>query len=292
MAERMSALDASFLLIEKPHRPMHVGGVILLDPGPQGFDVDRMVALVRERLHLLPRYRQKVRFVPGHIANPVWVDDPAFDLGFHLQHRSLPRPGRLEQLWELAGRIFSRSLDRSRPLWEGYLIDGLADGRVALLLKSHHCMVDGISAVEMLTMLVDEQPEPRRFDPEPWNPEPEPSDLDLLASGVMLRVAQPSQLAVAMKDWVANLSDSAKKAAGVAAGLGSTGKHMPARLPDTALTTPSTRWRRYRGVEHRLSDYKEVKSGLGGTVNDVVIQGTAQFPFCSAIILVDGFESG
>lgn len=271
MAERMSALDASFLVIERRDRPMHVGGLIMLRPGPDGFDVQRMVQVVKERLHLVPRYRQKVRFVPGFVANPVWVDDPNFDLSYHLQHRSLPRPGREEQLWDLAGRLFSRSLDRSRPLWEGYLIDGLADGRVALLLKSHHAMVDGVSAVEILTALVDPTPEVRRLDPPPWHPEPEPSDMELLMSGILDRVAAPTQLAVAMKDWAGNISDTAKQTAATVVGLSSTGKHMPVRLAKTPLTTRSTEWRRYRGLVHDLSDYKRVKNVLGGTVNDAVL---------------------
>ena len=271
MPERMSALDSSFLVIERRNRPMHVGALILLEPGPEGFDYDRMVELVKERLHLLPRYRQKVRAVPGHVANPVWVDDPDFRLSYHLQHRSLPKPGRREQLWDLAGRLFSASLDRSRPLWEGYLIDGLDDGRVALLTKSHHCMVDGVSAVEMLTALVDHTPQPRRMEPQPWNPEPEPSDRELLASGILDLVQQPMQVAMGMKDWVADLSATAKKTAGTAVGLASTGRKMPVRLAKTPLTTPSTQWRRYRGVSHELADYKTVKNQLGGTINDVVL---------------------
>ncbi len=271
MPERLSALDASFLLIEKRHRPMHVGGLLLLDPGPDGFDVDRMLALMQERLHLIPRYRQKVRFVPGYLANPVWVDDPSFQLSYHVQHVSLPRPGREDQLWELAGRVFSRSLDRSRPLWEGYLIDGLEDGRVALLMKSHHCMVDGISAVEMLTTLVDPTPDPRRTDAQPWQPDPEPSDAELLKSGVLERAQQPLQLAVAMKDWVANLSGTARTAAATAVGLAATGKKLPQRIAQTPLTTPSTEWRRYRGLPQPLEDYKAVKNQLGGTINDVVL---------------------
>ena len=271
MPERMSTLDASFLLIEKRTRPMHVGALIMLDPGRDGFDVDRLVALVKERLHLIPRYRQKVRFVPGYLANPVWVDDPDFDLSYHLQHRSLPKPGREEQLWDLAGRVFSRSLDRNRPLWEGLLVDGLADGRVALLLKSHHCMVDGVSAVEMLTALVDATAEPRRMTPQPWNPEPEPSDRDLVRSGILDMVQQPMQVAIAMKDWITDLSNSAKKTAGTAVGLASTGKKMQVKLAKTPLTTPSTQWRRYRGISHQLQDYKTIKNRLGGTINDVVL---------------------
>jgi diacylglycerol O-acyltransferase len=271
MLERLSALDASFLLIEKRNRPMHVGALFLLEPGPDGFDRSRMKELIRERLHLVPRYRQKVRSVPGHIANPVWVDDPNFDLDYHLQHRSLPKPGRREQLWDLAGRLFSRSLDRSRPLWEGYLIDGLEDGQVALVLKTHHCMVDGVSAVEMITTLVDPTAEPRRIEAPPWRPDPEPSNADLLKSGILDQVGQPLQVAVAMKDWASDLSTTAKRSAGTAVGLASTGRKMAGSLAKTPLETPSTEWRRYRAVSHRLEDYKTVKNQLGGTINDAVL---------------------
>ena len=271
MPERMSALDSSFLVIEKRNRPMHVGALIMLKPGRDGFDVRRTVELAQERIHLIPRYRQKVRFVPGHLANPVWVDDPQFDLSYHLQHVSLPRPGRMEQLWELAGRIFSRSLDRSRPLWEFYLLDGMEDGSVALLMKTHHCMVDGVSAVEMLTALVDLQPEPRRMEPEPWHPDPEPSDAELLRSGIFERAAQPLQMATSMRDWVGNLSETGRKAVGTAMGLASTGKRMPTGLASTPLTTPSTEWRRFRGLQQPLADYKALRRAFDCTVNDVVM---------------------
>ncbi len=271
MPERMSALDASFLVIERRNRPMHVGGLMIMDPGPDGFDTARMLQLIRERLHLLPRYRQKVRFVPGHIANPVWVDDPSFDLSYHLQHRSLPKPGRDEQLWDLAGRLFSTTLDRSRPLWEGYLIDGLSDGRVALMTKTHHCMVDGISAVEMLTALVDLGAEPRRMEAQPWNPAPEPSDKQLLLSGLLDSAQRPLEAASDLKDYASDVTAAAKQTAGTAVGLASTGKRMSLKLPDTPLSTPSTQWRRYRGLTHSLSDYRALKSALGGTVNDVAL---------------------
>lgn len=264
-------MDASFLLIEKRNRPMHVGALMILDPGPDGFDLPRMRELIQERLHLLPRYRQKVRFVPGHLANPVWVDDPNFRLNYHLQHRTLPQPGRPEQLWDLAGRIFSRSLDRNRPLWEGFLIDGLADGHVALILKTHHCMVDGVSAVEMLSTLVDPTPEPRRMEAQPWRPEPEPSNAELLRSGVLDRAAQPLQVAAAMRDWAANLSSAAKSTISTVAGLTATGRKVFDSIADTPLTSPSSEWRRYRAVSHSIEDYRQVKNALGGTLNDAVL---------------------
>ncbi len=271
MVERMTALDATFLVIERRNRPMHVGAVILLQPGPEGFDSDRLFTLLRERLHLVPRYRQKVRAVPGHIANPVWVDDPAFDFDFHVHHRSLPKPGSQEQLFDLAGLIFSRSLDRSRPLWEYYLVDGLADGQVAVLVKTHHCMVDGMAAVEMLSSLVDLTADPRRMDAEPWNPEPEPTDAELLKAGLLDQVRQPVQAVEAVREWAANASENAKQTASTAAGLVSAGKRARHTSADTPLVTPSTEWRRYRTVTHSLADYKKIKSRLGGTVNDVAV---------------------
>jgi len=128
MVERLNRLDASFLYLEEPGAPMHVGGVLVLEPPPAGLDA--LAALVEARLSLVPRYRQRVAEVPGHLANPVWVDDPDFDISYHLRRSGLPRPGNEEQLLDLVSRLTSRPLDRSRPLWEAYLVDGLAGGRV------------------------------------------------------------------------------------------------------------------------------------------------------------------
>src|SRR3954452_904845 len=149
VADRLSPLDASFLYMEDRTTPMHVGGVAIFDLPEGGFDYDRLVRLISERLVLVPRYRQKVRWVPGHLANPVWVDDPDFDITYHVRRSALPRPGSLDQLRELVGRVQSRQLDRSRPLWEIYLVEGLEDGRFAIITKTHHAVVDGISAIDI-----------------------------------------------------------------------------------------------------------------------------------------------
>ena len=142
MTERMTSADVAFLHRETRTAPQHVGGLAVFAPRPGGFEYDRLVRLLEERISLAPRYRQKVRMVPGHLANPLWLDDPGFDITYHVRRSALPRPGTDAQLLEFCARIQSRLLDRSRPLWEMYLVEGLADGRVAVVTKTHEAMVD------------------------------------------------------------------------------------------------------------------------------------------------------
>src|SRR5438132_11481508 len=141
MTDRLSPLDVSFLYLEGKTTPMHVGGLAIFELPPEGFDYDRFVNLLEQRLSLVPRYRQKIKSVPGHLASPVWVDDTEFDLGYHVRRSALPRPGSNEQLYELVARVQSRPLDRHRPLWEMYLVEGLADGRLAVIQKTHYALV-------------------------------------------------------------------------------------------------------------------------------------------------------
>src|SRR5438876_5722089 len=145
----MTSADVAFLHRESRNAPQHVGGLAIFAARPGGFEYDRLVRLLEERISLAPRYRQKVRFVPGHLANPVWVDDPDFDITYHVRRSALPRPGSDEQLREFCARIQSRPLDRNRPLWEMYLVEGLERGRFAIITKTHHAMVDGISAIDI-----------------------------------------------------------------------------------------------------------------------------------------------
>ena len=160
MADRLSPLDASFLFMEESTTAMHVGGLMTFDATP-GFDPDRFVALIGERLAAVPRYRQKIREVPVHLGLPVWVDDPAFELDYHVRRSALPAPGSDAQLRELVGRLVSRQLDRARPLWEIYLVEGLSDDRFAIVTKIHHAMVDGLSSIDIGTVLLDLTPTPR-----------------------------------------------------------------------------------------------------------------------------------
>lgn len=155
MTQRLRTEDLAFLAKETARTPMHNVTLEILDPGTSGFDYDALVELVDDRIAFVPRYRQRIRSVPGNLANPVWVDDPEFDLGYHVRRSALPRPGSMDQLRELVARIMSRRLDRNRPLWEMYLVEGLEGGRLALLAKSHQILVDGISTVDIGQVLFD-----------------------------------------------------------------------------------------------------------------------------------------
>src|SRR3954452_4645404 len=141
VTDRLQPLDVSFLYLEGPTTPMHVGGLAVFSLPADGFDYEKFADLVEQRISLVPRYRQKIKSVPGHLGSPVWVDDNDFDLGYHVRRSALPRPGSDEQLRELVARVQSRPLDRRRPLWEMYLVEGLAGGRFAVIQKTHHAMV-------------------------------------------------------------------------------------------------------------------------------------------------------
>src|SRR5688572_16285702 len=173
MVERLSRLDASFLYLEEPGTPMHVGGVLILD-APRG-GLDALAALVEARLPLVPRYRQRVAEVPGHLASPVWVDDPEFDIAYHLRRSGLPRPGTEAQLLDLVSRLTSRPLDRKRPLWEAYLVEGLPGGRVAVVTKTHPALVDGLSAIDIGQVLLDVSPDAPAPAPVEWLPRRPPT---------------------------------------------------------------------------------------------------------------------
>jgi diacylglycerol O-acyltransferase / wax synthase len=197
---RMSAQDASFLHIENDSSPMHVGGVSIFEGPPPPFaDVQAMVA---GKLPLVPRYRQVVRFVPFALARPVWVDDPHFNLSYHLRRTALPDPGGEPELLTLVGRVMSQNLDRAKPLWEMWVVEGLGQGRWAVLSKVHHCMVDGIASTDLLTVLLDKARDPARPDVVPWTPGPVPGAARLLGGALIEQVTSPvaasERLAVAV----------------------------------------------------------------------------------------------
>jgi len=192
LPDRLSPLDASFLFAEHRTAAMHVGAVMTFAPPERGpLDLDALVELIGRRLPLVPRYRQKVRDVPGHLGLPVWVDDPGFDLAFHVRRSALPAPGSEQVLRELVGRLLARQLDRSRPLWEVYLIEGLADGRFAVVTKTHHAMVDGLASMDIGAVLLDPTPQPRQTPPDDWDPAPEPSALELAADAALHALRRP-----------------------------------------------------------------------------------------------------
>ncbi|HRI96675.1 MAG TPA: wax ester/triacylglycerol synthase family O-acyltransferase, partial [Nocardioides sp.] len=189
MNDRVRSRDLAFLENETPTAPCHNATVEVFDPGDPsgpggGFDYDRFVALILDRIPFVPRYRQRVQEVPGHLANPVWVDDDHFDIGYHVRRSALPRPGSTEQLRELVSRIVSRPLDRSRPLWEIYFVEGLADGRVALLYKTHQALVDGVETVDLGQVLLDKDPDVQLLGNDEWHPHRHPSPAGLVASAL------------------------------------------------------------------------------------------------------------
>src|SRR5918994_5057561 len=177
--DRMSALDASFFYAESENTPMHVGSVAVFDgPAPTYGDV---VRLILSKLPKVPRYRQRVRPVPMQLGRPVWVDDPHFQILYHVRHTAVPRPGSDEQLRNLAGRVLGQRLDMSKPLWELYLVEGLEDDRWAIISKVHHCMVDGVAGSDLMQLMFDLDPEATHEPVKDWTPRRTPSSLEIMA---------------------------------------------------------------------------------------------------------------
>src|SRR5450759_2532222 len=175
--------------------PMHVGSVMVFQPPERGFDYEHLVSLISNRISVVPRYRQCVREVPGRLANPVWVDDENFDVTYHVRRSALPQPGSDDQLQEFVARIQSRRLVRQRPLWEVYLIEGLAGGRFAVVTKSHQALVDGINALDIAHVIVDGKSDDEEPVTKTWHPAREPSDVELVASAFVDAIRRPSQIA-------------------------------------------------------------------------------------------------
>lgn len=271
MPDRLSALDVSFLYMEDDITPMHVGEMLVFQAPDSGFDYDRLVTLIRRRIAFVPRYRQRIRWVPGGLANPVWVDDQDFDVAFHVRRSALPSPGTDGQLRELAARIMSRPLDRARPLWEVYLVEGLQGGRFAILTKTHHAMVDGTAAVDIGQVILDSSPDARTTPDLHWNPSQEPSGAELLAGAVVDSIRRPAVVVEAARKSVVNAHQSAAAVARSAGGL-VTALWSAARPPaESPLNVQIGAQRRYGTATLDLEDFKRVRKAHGGTINDVVL---------------------
>ena len=271
MTNRMSALDASFLFMETPSTPMHSGGLAIFEPPAEGFDHERLVRLISQRLPFVPRYRQRVRSVPFGVARPVWVDDGHFDVTYHVRRSALPRPGTREQLQELVARIMSRPLDRSRPLWEMYLVEGLSDGNFAIITKSHEALIDGLSAVDIAQVMLDATDDTPDAPSDSWQPRREPTDIELLSQAFTEFTTRPAAALEAMRD-------TAKDASVVAAGVGEKVAGMVsamlaiARSPVTSpLNVTIGEQRRFSCVDLSLADLKQVRRSMGGTINDIIL---------------------
>ncbi len=272
MPERLGAPDAAFLYRDAPGAPTHVGTVSIFETPTQGFDHDRLVRLIRQRIAYVPRYRKRIREVPFGIARPVWVDDSQFDVTYHVRRSALPRPGSRRQLHELVSRLMSRPLDKDRPLWEMYLIEGLDDGCFAIVTKTHQALVDGLVALDISQVLMDDTDSGgTHFGADPWRPAQEPTDLELLAAAISEPLAHPQELA-------ARVLQGGEQVIDLCSSLGRRGWQALSAAADVArgaghdsLSRPIGAQRRFTTVDLPLSDFQQVRRTLGGTVNDVVL---------------------
>ena len=274
--DRLSGLDASFLHLEHDAAThMHVASCLVFEgPAPRH---DELVAHVASRLHLVPRYRQRLAFVPLQQGRPVWVDDPHFNIRYHVQHHALPAPGSDAELKALAGRAFSQQLDRSKPLWELWLVEGLAGGRFALLGKTHHALVDGVAGVDLATVLLDLEPEPAAppAPEQPWIPRPLPTGAQLLADALVERATVPGELARGVRAALRAPRRALGRLLEDVAALGSFTLPGVRGAPTSPLNVPIGPHRRFTWVAEPLARVKAVKDALGGTVNDVVLAAVA-----------------
>jgi WS/DGAT/MGAT family acyltransferase len=269
--DRLTPVDAAFLHQEGANSHMHIGGVTIVEGPPPS--TDEFLEQLRKRLHLVPRYRQKLGYTFLDSGRPVWIDDPSFNLDYHIRHTALPAPGRWEQLQDLTARIFSQQLDRSKPLWEMWLIEGLEDDRFALITKTHHSLIDGIAGVDLATVLFDISPDPppvthpRR----PWQPHPEPGMIQLVASGLLGAARTVAALTDGAIDALGHPERALARAREAAEGIGEIIWAGLNPAPETPLNVPIGPHRRFIGIAARLDDFKAVKNAFGGTVNDVVL---------------------
>jgi WS/DGAT/MGAT family acyltransferase len=275
--ERLSALDAAFLEVEDENAPLHVGAVAVFGPGPLapkggGFDIDRFRRFVESVLE--PRYRQRIERIPL-TGDPIWVDDPRFNLHYHIRHLSLPRPGDERLLKRLAGHVMSLPLDHRRPLWELWVVEGLQQEGFAILTKAHHCMIDGVGSADLLTASMQLAPDATVREPKPWLPRAAPGPLELALGELSRRVGQGASALAALRAAALHPLQTAAGLRDVAGGLGEAFGASLHRTSPTPLNGPIGPHRRFDWLRYELADVKEVKNRLGGTVNDVVLANVA-----------------
>jgi diacylglycerol O-acyltransferase / wax synthase len=267
--QRLSPVDVSFLDQEKHGSHMHVGAVMIFEGPPAAYEDFR--AHIESRLHLVPRYRQKLAFPRFEMGRPVWADDPQFNVDYHVRHTALPAPGGVAQLRLLTGRIFSQRLDRTKPLWELWLVQGLEQNRFAIISKTHHSLVDGVSGVDLTTVLFDTSPTPTPVSAESWTPQVEPSDAALIAMGVRELAGMPTALARRALDAAQRPREVGAELLESLEGLGGIAWKLMNPPPTTPLNGPIGPHRRVLWLRFPLEDFKATKNALGGTVNDVFL---------------------
>jgi WS/DGAT/MGAT family acyltransferase len=274
--DRLTALDTSFLHLEHGGAHMHVASVMVFAGEPPSYE--ELEASVGERLHLVPRYRQKLCFVPLQQGRPVWVDDPYFNLRYHVRHSALPAPGSDEQLKRLAGRLFALELDREKPLWEIHLVEGLAPGpqgepRFALIGKTHHALVDGVSGVDITAVLFDASPDPVPVGPpgRTWTPTPTPSAPQLLADALVERLTVPREAVRGVRSAIRGPRRALGALMGPAAGVAAMARASLSPAPASPFNVQIGPHRRYTWIDLELARMKAIKNALGGTLNDAVL---------------------
>jgi diacylglycerol O-acyltransferase / wax synthase len=269
--DRMSPTDAGFYYAESENTPLHVGSVAVFEgPAPSYGDV---VRLLLGKLPLVPRYRQRVRRVPMDLGRPLWVDDPHFQILYHVRHTAVPSPGGEEQLRNLAGRVLGQRLDMAKPLWELWLVEGLENGRWALISKVHHCMVDGIAGTDLMQLMFDLSPDATHGEPQDWAPQRSPSSLEVVAGAVQDAVIHPMRELTRLPgaEGVRGAGRSAVRAGrSLAAGVPSVTRQL-ATSTARSLNGPIGPHRRWAWTDAEFDELKGVRTALGGTVNDVVL---------------------
>jgi WS/DGAT/MGAT family acyltransferase len=291
--DRLTALDASFLHQEGPESHMHIGALTLFDGPPPRFD--DLLALIDSRLHLVPRYRQRLAHTPLDRGRPMWVDDGSFRLEYHLRHVALPAPADRGQLLSLVSRIFSTQLDRRRPLWELWFIEGLDDGGFALLFKTHHAVIDGIAGLDLATVIFDmeTQDESESDAPPDWTPASHPGMLGMIALGAVRDARDGAKLLGSALSAGAHPQRAARALRDAAEGVGEIVRAALSAAPETPLNVPIGPYRRFATVNARLEDFKAIKNAFGGTVNDVVlavVAGALRSFLASRDVRTDGLE--
>ena len=277
-AQKLTAMDASFLHLETPNNHMHIGGIAIFGPSPLGTGealYRGLIEAIEPRLDIVPRYRQKLALVPLSLDVPVWVDDTNFDIENHVLRAALPKPGGDRELRNFAARVFSRPLDRRRPLWEIYVVEGLSEGRWALLTKTHHALVDGISSLELVTVLMDTDPEVGKAKRQStWSPKQAPSSLELVVDSLRERLARPGRLISTARGVVAKRAQVADALRDTASGIAVLAQTMR-NANSSVLNGPIGPSRKYTYSRFSLEEFRAVKNHFGATINDVVLTAVA-----------------
>jgi diacylglycerol O-acyltransferase / wax synthase len=266
--ERLTVLDELFIHLEGPTTHMHVGGIALFEGDAP--DYDDVLEMISRRLQHVPRFRQKLAPVPFGLGRPVWVDDPHFNLEYHVRHTALPAPGSRAKLNRLVARVMSQQLDRTKPLWEIWFAEGLAGNRFALISKTHHSLVDGISGTDIMSVLLDPSPEPPVIERDDWHPGVEPSSDQLMVEALRERMTSPSEV---MRSVQSAAGDPATFPGRLIGSLRAVGEWLGSGFaaPASSLNRPIGPHRRFETVNVPLDDLKRIKNAFGGTVNDVVL---------------------